>query len=170
MPKIHLPDAELLAVVCQNRAFCRWKKHFRWEAVGQAHVRNFFCTSRGAMCAGSAQVTLVEFRRSYFAGCKPNRRKLRPSKFLDSKNGGHLLAKIFVAVAKNSTSFDCFCRYATEVFHTAFFMVLQRREHVLHTLSNLVEKTVFFCQCFFGPRNQPTIHPKCLGASVELPV
>ena len=28
----------------------------------------FFCTSRGAMCAGSAQVTLIELRRSYYTG------------------------------------------------------------------------------------------------------
>ena len=31
----------------------------------------FFCTSRGAVCAGSAQVTLFELRWSYCAGCIP---------------------------------------------------------------------------------------------------
>ena len=38
-----------------------------------------FCTSRGAMCAGSAQVTLVELRRSYCTGCNPNRRTKPPT-------------------------------------------------------------------------------------------
>ena len=31
----------------------------------------FFCTSRGAMCAGSAQVTFAKLRRSYNAGRNP---------------------------------------------------------------------------------------------------
>ena len=31
------------------------------------------------MCAGSAQVTLVELRRSYYTGCKPNRRTKHPN-------------------------------------------------------------------------------------------
>ena len=39
----------------------------------------FFCTSRGAMCAGSAQVTLVELRRSYYTGCNPNKRTKPPT-------------------------------------------------------------------------------------------
>ena len=38
-----------------------------------------FCASRGAMCAGSAQVTLVKLRRSYYTGCKPNRRTKHPN-------------------------------------------------------------------------------------------
>ena len=36
------------------------------------------CTSRGAVCAGYAQVTLVELRRSYCTGCKPHRRTKPP--------------------------------------------------------------------------------------------
>ena len=36
-------------------------------------------TSRGTMCAGSAQVTLVELRGSYHAGCKPNKRAKHPN-------------------------------------------------------------------------------------------
>ena len=31
------------------------------------------------MCAGSAQVTLVKLRRSYYTGCKPNRRTKHPN-------------------------------------------------------------------------------------------
>ena len=31
------------------------------------------------MCAGSAQVTLVELRRSYYTGCEPNRRNKHPN-------------------------------------------------------------------------------------------
>ena len=34
-----------------------------------AAVVAFFCTSGGAVCAGSAQVTLVELRWSYKPGC-----------------------------------------------------------------------------------------------------
>ena len=34
-----------------------------------------FCASRGAMCAGSAQVTLVELRKSFYTGCKPAKAK-----------------------------------------------------------------------------------------------
>ena len=34
-----------------------------------------FCTSRGAMCAGSAQVTLVELRKSCYPGCNPSETK-----------------------------------------------------------------------------------------------
>ena len=34
-----------------------------------------FCTSRGAMCAGSAQVTLIELRRSCYTGCIPTAKK-----------------------------------------------------------------------------------------------
>ena len=37
------------------------------EGSYAAHI--FFCTSGGAVCAGSAQVTLVELRRSYKPGC-----------------------------------------------------------------------------------------------------
>ena len=47
-------------------------------AVGAAllHVWCFFCTSRGAMCAGSAQVTLVELRESCCCpGCTPTKRQ-----------------------------------------------------------------------------------------------
>ena len=40
--------------------------------------------------------------------------------FLDPKTGAVLLAK-FCHRAKNSKSFDCFCAYATEVFHAAAF-------------------------------------------------
>ena len=37
------------------------------EGSYAAHI--FFCTSGGAVCAGSAQVTLVELRWSYKPGC-----------------------------------------------------------------------------------------------------
>ena len=40
--------------------------------------------------------------------------------FLDPKTGAVLSAK-FWSPAKKSKSFDCFCAYATEVFHTAAF-------------------------------------------------
>ena len=40
--------------------------------------------------------------------------------FLDPKTGAVLSAK-FESPAKNSKSFDCFCAYATEVFHAAAF-------------------------------------------------
>ena len=39
----------------------------------------FFCTSRGAMCADSAQVTLIESRRSCCTGCIPPARKRPPN-------------------------------------------------------------------------------------------
>ena len=37
------------------------------------------------------------------------------------QNGGRFVGKIFSHRAKNSKSFDCFCTYATEVFHAAAF-------------------------------------------------
>ena len=52
-----------------------------WRLLHNSKERAFFCTSRGAMCAGSAQVTLVELRRSYYTGCNPNRRnQKKPTK------------------------------------------------------------------------------------------
>ena len=38
----------------------------------------FFCTSGGAVCAGFAQVTLVELRSSYKQGCEANRTNKQP--------------------------------------------------------------------------------------------
>ena len=49
----------------------------RWARAtfeqGCLSVLPHFCTSGGAVCAGFAQVTLVELRASYKQGCKSNR-------------------------------------------------------------------------------------------------
>ena len=45
------------------------------DKCGMRQRNRFFCTSRGAMCAGSAQVTLFELRRSYYPGCNPSERQ-----------------------------------------------------------------------------------------------
>ena len=42
-----------------------------WQNRDSSDHASFFCTSRGAMCAGSAQVTLIELRKSCYTGCIP---------------------------------------------------------------------------------------------------
>ena len=63
---------------------CRWLKI--GPLLDPTVTQAFFCTSRGAMCAGSAQVTLVELRRSYYTGCKI-RQLCRQSLCLDAACG-----------------------------------------------------------------------------------
>ena len=57
--------------VTEPRTVVSWQfKGFEEKETNWCHT-SFFCTSRGAMCAGSAQVTLIEFRRSSYTGCIP---------------------------------------------------------------------------------------------------
>ena len=68
----HRPD-EMTCLTCANAEvlfFCRACRH--GTCIDCYH---FFCTSGGAVCAGFAQVTLVDLRSSYQPGCEAKRNK-----------------------------------------------------------------------------------------------
>ena len=47
---------------------------------------SFFCTSGGAVCAGYAQVTLVELRVSYRSGCDTRGKRTERQTKAQTKN------------------------------------------------------------------------------------
>ena len=68
-----MPDA--LQVVCNSSRLSEQQSE-EWQEAGQEWgisnaVVLFFFTSLGAVCAGSAQVTLFELRWSCDTGCNP---------------------------------------------------------------------------------------------------
>ena len=57
-----------------------------WEWHVNQVMPTFFCTSGGAVCAGYAQVTLVELRVSYRSGCDTRRKRKERQTKTQTKN------------------------------------------------------------------------------------
>ena len=51
-----------------------------YDTISRDAMSCFFCTSGGAVCAGYAQVTLVECKESYQPGCNRTGKETKPNK------------------------------------------------------------------------------------------
>ena len=101
----------------------------------------FFCTSRGAMCAGSAQVTLIELRRSCYTGCIPTARKRPPNSKTttaqkDTKKGSNLLrnSRGLAGIVKRGET-----GATNSAMRSVYLVPQQTRLHMSNPVSNLIQ-------------------------------